>query len=151
MKKQLEELKTQIELFEIKQSEQVENFRLKFLSKKGTLNQLFEEFKTIPSDMKKEVGALLNQVKQKAQQKWEESQVQFESNKTTNKTIQIDLTLPSDKEFNGSRHPLKVIENEIIDMNRFQNIGIIKYEADIEEEKINLFTNAIQKMKVKKE
>jgi FlaA1/EpsC-like NDP-sugar epimerase len=41
-------------------------------------------------------------------------------------------------------------ENEIIDMNRFQNIGIIKNEADIEEEKINLFTNAIQKMKVEK-
>ncbi len=77
MKKQLEELKIQIELFEIKQLEQVENFRLKFLSKKGTLNQFFEEFKTVPSEMKREVGALLNQVKQKAQQKWEEAQSKY--------------------------------------------------------------------------
>jgi phenylalanyl-tRNA synthetase alpha chain len=127
MKKQLEELKIQIELFEIKQLEQVENFRLKFLSKKGTLNQFFEEFKTVPSEMKREVGALLNQVKQKAQQKWEEAQSQFESNKNHGKNEQIDLTLPSDKEFIGSRHPLKIIENEIIEI--FKTLGFVYAEG----------------------
>jgi phenylalanyl-tRNA synthetase alpha chain len=127
MKKQLEELKIQIELFEIKQLEQVENFRLKFLSKKGTLNQFFEEFKTVPSEMKREVGALLNQVKQKAQQKWEEAQSQFESNKNHGKNEHIDLTLPSDKEFIGSRHPLKIIENEIIEI--FKTLGFVYAEG----------------------
>jgi len=127
MKKQLEELKTQIELFEIKQLDQVENFRLKFLSKKGTLNQLFDEFKTVPSEMKKEVGALLNQVKQKAQQKWEEAQVHFESNKSKAESIQIDLSLPSEQEFLGARHPLKIVENEIIDI--FKNLGFVYAEG----------------------
>jgi len=127
MKKQLEELKIQIELFEIKQLEQVENFRLKFLSKKGTLNQFFEEFKTVPSEMKREVGSLLNQVKQKAQQKWEEAQSQFESNKNHGKNEHIDLTLPSDKEFIGSRHPLKIIENEIIEI--FKTLGFVYAEG----------------------
>ena len=127
MKKQLEELKIQIELFEIKQSEQVENFRLKFLSKKGSLNQLFEDFKTVPSEMKREVGALLNQVKQKAQQKWEEAQAQFEANKSKDSAEQIDLTLPADKEFTGSRHPLKIIENDIIEI--FKTLGFVYAEG----------------------
>jgi phenylalanyl-tRNA synthetase alpha chain len=127
MKKQLEDLKTQIELFEIKQLDQVENFRLKFLSKKGTLNQLFDEFKTVPSEMKKEVGALLNQVKQKAQQKWEEAQVHFESNKRKGESTQIDLSLPAEQEFLGSRHPLKIVENEIIDI--FKNLGFVYAEG----------------------
>lgn len=127
MKSQLEELKNQIESFKIKHSEDVENFRLKFLSKKGSLNQLFEEFKTVPSEMKREIGALLNQVKQKAQQKWEESQVQFESNTNSAKSEQIDLTLPAECTFSGSRHPLKIVENEIIEI--FKKLGFVYAEG----------------------
>ena len=106
MKEQLEKLKEQIEIFEIKQAEQVEQFRLKFLAKKGSLNDLFEQFKSVPSDMKKDVGALLNQVKQAAQQKWEESQSQFEKKNSGKEDVAMDLSLPSEADFSGSRHPL---------------------------------------------
>jgi phenylalanyl-tRNA synthetase alpha chain len=127
MKEQLEKLKEQIEIFEIKQAEQVEQFRLKFLAKKGSLNDLFEQFKTVPSDMKKEVGELLNQVKKKAQQKWEESQAEFEKIGKRNETAEVDLSLPSEAEFAGSRHPLSIIENEVISI--FKRLGFVYAEG----------------------
>jgi phenylalanyl-tRNA synthetase alpha chain len=127
MKEQLEKLKEQIEIFEIKQAEQVEQFRLKFLAKKGSLNDLFEQFKMVPNEMKKEMGAMLNQVKQKAQQKWEESQSQYENLKEGNEGSKIDLTLPSEKEFSGSRHPLSIIENEVIEI--FKKLGFVYAEG----------------------
>jgi phenylalanyl-tRNA synthetase alpha chain len=127
MKEQLEKLKEQIEIFEIKQAEQVEQFRLKFLAKKGSLNDLFEQFKSVPSDMKKDVGALLNQVKQAAQQKWEESQSQFEKKNSGKKDANIDLSLPSEAEYTGARHPLSIIENEVISI--FKRLGFVYAEG----------------------
>ncbi|MDZ4668667.1 MAG: phenylalanine--tRNA ligase subunit alpha [bacterium] len=127
MKEQLEKLKEQIEIFEIKQAEQVEQFRLKFLAKKGSLNEMFEQFKTVPSEMKKEMGAMLNQVKQKAQQKWEESQSQYENFGVETEALKTDLSLPSEKDFGGSRHPLSIIENEVIEI--FKRLGFVYSEG----------------------
>ncbi|OYU97578.1 MAG: phenylalanine--tRNA ligase subunit alpha [Bacteroidetes bacterium B1(2017)] len=127
MKEQLEKLKLQIDQFEIKQNEQVEAFRLKFLAKKGELNDLFEQFKTVPSEMKKEFGASLNQVKQKAQQKWEEAQSQFEHSKSKKNSGSIDLTLPAEASFVGSRHPLSIVENEVIEI--FKKLGFVYSEG----------------------
>jgi phenylalanyl-tRNA synthetase alpha chain len=127
MKEELEKFKQQVESFEIKQNEQVEIFRLKFLSKKGELNELFEQFKTVPVEMKKEMGALLNQVKQKAQQKWEEAQSQFESNSSKDKDSKIDLSLSSEATFDGSRHPLSIVENEVIEI--FKKLGFVYAEG----------------------
>ncbi|MCF8254236.1 MAG: phenylalanine--tRNA ligase subunit alpha [Bacteroidia bacterium] len=127
MKEQLEKLKEQIEMFEIKQSEHVEAFRLKFLTKKSELNDLFEQFKLVPADIKKEMGSKLNQVKQKAQQKWEESQSQFESIKSTKSSQTIDYSLGSEADFIGVRHPLSIIENEIIEI--FKKLGFVYSEG----------------------
>jgi phenylalanyl-tRNA synthetase alpha chain len=127
MKEQLEKFKQQVESFEIKQNEQVEIFRLKFLSKKGELNELFEQFKLVPNEMKKEMGALLNQVKQKAQQKWEDAQSQFENNGLNKKDNQIDLSLNSEATFDGSRHPLSIVENGVIEI--FKKLGFVYAEG----------------------
>ncbi len=127
MKEQLEKLKNQIEEFEIKHNEQVELFRLKFLAKKGELNDLFEQFKTVPVEMKKEMGALLNQVKQKAQQKWEEAQLEHVKSKKQKSQVYLDLTLPSEQSFSGSRHPLSLIENEVIEI--FKKLGFVYAEG----------------------
>ncbi len=127
MKEQLEKLKNQIEEFEIKHNEQVELFRLKFLAKKGELNDLFEQFKTVPVEMKKEMGALLNQVKQKAQQKWEEAQLEHAKSKKQKSQVDLDLTLPSEQAFSGSRHPLSLIENEVIEI--FKKLGFVYAEG----------------------
>jgi len=127
MKEQLEKLKEQIELFEIKQSDHVEAFRLKFLTKKSELNDLFEQFKLVPADIKKEMGSKLNQVKQKAQQKWEESQSQFESIKSNKSSQTIDYSLGSEVDFIGVRHPLSIIENEVIEI--FKKLGFVYSEG----------------------
>ena len=127
MKEQLEKFKQQVESFEIKQNEQVEIFRLKFLSKKGELNELFEQFKTVPAEMKKEMGVLLNQVKQNAQQKWEEAQSQFKNNHSKNNHFKTDLSLNSEETFEGSRHPLSIVENEVIEI--FKKLGFIYAEG----------------------
>lgn len=127
MRDQLEQIREQIENFEIKQNEQVEAFRLKFLAKKGELNDLFEQFKHVPSEMKRELGAKLNLVKQKAQEKWEQAQSQFESNQANKKSVQIDLSLPSEEGFIGARHPLSIIENEVIGI--FKKLGFVYAEG----------------------
>lgn len=127
MREQLEKIKEQIESFEIKQNEQVEAFRLKFLAKKGELNDLFEQFKSVPVEMKKELGAKLNQVKQKAQEKWELAQSQFEHSISGNKKNEIDLSLPAEEDFIGSRHPLTLVENEVIEI--FKKLGFVYSEG----------------------
>jgi len=91
------------------------------------LNELFEQFKTVPVEMKKEMGALLNQAKQKAQQKWEEAQAQFESNHSKNNHTKIDLSLNSEAIFEGSRHPLSIVENEVIEI--FKKLGFVYAEG----------------------
>jgi phenylalanyl-tRNA synthetase alpha chain len=127
MKEQLEKLKEQIELFEIKQTDHVEAFRLKFLTKKSELSDLFEQFKSVPTDLKKEMGSKLNQVKQKAQQKWEEAQSQFESVKSNKISELIDYSLGSESDFIGVRHPLSIIENEVIEI--FKKLGFVYSEG----------------------
>ncbi|MFM7814818.1 MAG: phenylalanine--tRNA ligase subunit alpha, partial [Flavobacteriales bacterium] len=73
---QIKELSVQIEQAVITNAEQSEQFRLQYLSRKGILNDLFEQFKAIPNDQKKAVGQALNLLKQAAQQKWESTQSQ---------------------------------------------------------------------------
>ncbi len=127
MREDLEKIKHQIESFEIIRPEQVEEFRLKYLSKKGELNDLIEKFKTVPGEMKREMGQLLNLVKDKAKTKLTEAQSHFESKIKPNKSVQTDLSLPAEKEFSGARHPLSIIENEVIEI--FKKIGFVYAEG----------------------
>ena len=67
MKERIESLERELEAISIKTKEEQENFRLRFLTKKGEINALFEEFKKVPNEKKKAFGQLINNVKQKAQ------------------------------------------------------------------------------------
>lgn len=127
MREDLEKIKHQIESFEIIRPEQVEEFRLKYLSKKGELNDLIEKFKHVPGDMKREVGQLLNLVKDKAKSKLTEAQSHFEGKIKETKKEQTDFSLPAEKEFSGSRHPLSIVENEVIEI--FKKIGFLYAEG----------------------
>ena len=84
----------------------VEQFRVRFLGRKGVLNDLFEQFKALPGDQKKEVGIALNQLKNAAQAKVEEWKNYVEESQELNDTH--DLTLPADFAGRGSRHVLSV-------------------------------------------
>ncbi len=123
MKERLEALLNKIESFEIKAIEQTEQFRLQFLSKKGELNDLFEEFKSIPNEYKREIGQKLNVLKNKAQEKFDEANNKFSSDKLKNTKSEIELTLPSEVDFAGSRHPLAIVENEIVEI--FKRLGFV--------------------------
>lgn len=127
MKTELENITEQINRFEITNAKQVEEFRITFLSKKGKLNDLFELFKTVPNSEKKEIGQLLNQVKQLLQQRLDAANEQFGSEKTKKTESNLDLTLPADANFIGSRHPLSIVENQIIEI--FKKLGFVYAEG----------------------
>lgn len=115
----------------------VENIRIQYLGKKGLLNDLFAEFKVVPSDQKKEIGVLLNDLKIAIQNKIEalrESIVQVEESKSENE----DLTKPATEFQLGSRHPLSLVRNEIIDI--FTRIGYVVEEGPEIEDDWHVFS-----------
>lgn len=102
--------------------EQVEEYRIKWLSKKGEVSLLFDDFKNVPSDLKKEVGQKLNLLKNKAQEKINELKESFEAQQESEGKKNQDLTLPKFPTLqNGTRHPISIVKNQIIDV--FARIG----------------------------
>ena len=98
---------------------EIEEFRIKFLGKKGLINSYFVEFKSLDSSEKKNAGRLLNQLKNLAQDKVEALKA---SSSKSSENIKInDISRPGDPINIGSRHPISVVKNRIIDI--FSNIG----------------------------
>ena len=98
---------------------EIEEFRIKFLGKKGLLNSYFVEFKSLDSTEKKNAGRLLNELKNLAQDKLEALKA---SSSKSSENIKInDISRPGDPINIGSRHPISVVKNRIIDI--FSNIG----------------------------
>ena len=98
---------------------EIEEFRIKFLGKKGLINSYFVEFKSLDSSEKKNAGRLLNQLKNLAQDKVEALKA---SSSKSSENIKInDISRPGDPISIGSRHPISVVKNRIIDI--FSNIG----------------------------
>ncbi len=120
MKDRIEKLLNEIEEFTASSKEHVEEFRIKVLSKKGKITELFDDFKTVSHEQRKEIGQKLNELKTRAQDKINHLKEKFEnSDDTTNQ--QIDLTLPAEMVAIGSRHPLSLVRNQIEDI--FSRIG----------------------------
>ena len=98
---------------------EIEEFRVKYLGKKGLLNSYFVEFKSLESDEKKKLGSLLNELKNSAQQKVDNLKSN-NSRKSDNLKIN-DISRPGDPIEIGSRHPISIVKNRIIDI--FSTIG----------------------------
>ena len=98
---------------------EIEEFRVKYLGKKGLLNSYFVEFKSLGSDEKKKLGSLLNELKNSAQQKVDNLKSN-NSKKSDNLKIN-DISRPGDPIEIGSRHPISIVKNRIIDI--FSTIG----------------------------
>ncbi|MBQ4216289.1 MAG: phenylalanine--tRNA ligase subunit alpha, partial [Bacteroidales bacterium] len=110
----IEKLLSEVENFKAENKEQVEEFRLKYLSKKGELSKIFDEFRMVPNEQKKEIGQKINFLKQTAQAKFEALQKNTAS--TENDSLgNIDITLPGNPVELGSHHPISIVRNEIID------------------------------------
>lgn len=120
MKDRIEELLNEIEAFTANSKEHVEEFRIKILSKKGKVTELFDDFKLVAPEMRKEIGQKLNDLKNKAQDKINHLKEKFEDVSDT-KDETIDLTLPAENIALGSRHPLSLVRNQIVEI--FSRIG----------------------------
>ena len=95
----------------------VEEARIRFLGKKGEVTKLFDEFRTMDKEMKKEFGKTLNDLKQTVQNRIEEFKNQAASEDATQAAAQ-DLTMPGDAFVLGSRHPVSIVRQEIVDIFR---------------------------------
>ena len=115
IKKYLEELQS----FEIKDEKQLDQFRLKYLSKKGLIQKLFLELKNVPNDKKRYLGQEINNLKILANEIYDSLKDKFSSKSVTHKYE--DFSKPSQILKLGSRHPISIVKNKIIDI--FQKIG----------------------------
>lgn len=98
----------------------VEDFRVKFLGKKGVLNDLFEAFKAVPGDEKKAYGQAINELKKTAQERVNALKKSLLIDQTS-RAESIDHTRPGDPFLIGGRHPISLVKNRIIDI--FSRIG----------------------------
>jgi len=136
MKEKITKLLSEINAVHIKNKAQLEEFRLKYLSKKGEISTLFEEFKQVPNELKKEMGQLLNTLKNEAQEKF--SHFQNNVKNETELSNLNDLTMPADPIEIGSRHPLSIVRNEIIEI--FSRLGFTVSEGPEIEDDWHVFT-----------
>ena len=135
MLKKIESVLKEVREDSPKTAEELEKFRINHLGKNGTMNRFFEEFKQTPNTEKKELGQALNKLKKAIQEKLKEKKYSFSEN--FRQPSNIDLSKPV-VENTGSRHPLKLIRNEIIDI--FRRIGFSLSEGPEIEDDWHNFT-----------
>ncbi len=134
MKDKIESIKKDIEQYSGSSAEAVEDFRVKFISKKSVINDLFEDFKKLSVEDKKEFGKTLNDLKTLAKEKLVSLSSGSTKNNTKNNTI--DFSLPAEDDSVGSLHPLRIVRNNIIKI--FRDIGFsIEDGPEIEEDWYN--------------
>ncbi|MFV0237408.1 MAG: phenylalanine--tRNA ligase subunit alpha [Flavobacteriales bacterium] len=112
---------TEVEQFESHTREGIEGFRIKFLGKKGILKSLFASFKEVSNDEKREFGQVINQLKNKVEEKLYKLNTELESKEEIKEEKYNDLTRPGEPVSIGSRHPISIVRNRIIEI--FNRIG----------------------------
>ncbi len=132
----IEELLKEVKELKASNAEEIEALRLKYLSKKGEINALMAEFRNVAADQKKEVGIKINELKQTAFNKINSLREQTEMTETG--TADIDLTRTAYPIRLGSRHPLTIVKNEIIDI--FSRMGFVLADGPEVEDDLHVFT-----------
>jgi phenylalanyl-tRNA synthetase alpha chain len=129
-------LRTQAEDEIIKDTDELEVFRIKYLSKKGLVSLLFDDFRNIPSDQKKEVGQKLNILKQEIQEKYNTLKKHLSQQDDLSEIN--DLTRPALPLSPGSRHPISIVRNEINEI--FMRLGFVLSEGPEIEDDDHVFS-----------
>ena len=132
----IEELLKEVENLSAKSAEEVEQLRLKYLSKKGAITALMAEFRDVPADQKKTVGMKINELKQTVQGKINELKEQIEN--TEDSCCHVDLTCTPYPIALGARHPLTIVKNEIIDI--FSRMGFTLADGPEMDDDKHVFT-----------
>ena len=118
MQTKINQLIDEVQAFVAVDAQALEQFRIRFLGRKGIMNDLFEEFKTIANDQKKAMGQELNKLKTAIQEKLDAAK---EVTTKSGDFAALDLTRPSGIALPGARHPLSIVRQEILDI--FGRIG----------------------------
>ena len=132
----INQLLQEVEALKAANAEELEALRIKYLSKKGAINELMADFRNVPAELKKEVGMRLNELKDKAQGKIAALKEQFESQDTG--CDDLDLTRSAYPVELGTRHPLTIVKNEIIDI--FARLGFSIAEGPEMEDDWHVFS-----------
>jgi phenylalanyl-tRNA synthetase alpha chain len=119
MEERIQKLLAEVQGFNTQTKDALEAFRLKFISRKGAVTELFEELKKVSVEEKKRLGKVLNELKQSAEAKFSSLQENLENNATS--SSDIDLTLPPVPNKVGNLHPLTLVKNRIIEI--FERLG----------------------------
>jgi len=127
MKNKIEEILRQVEELTSESLEQLEELRIKFLSKKGIIPSLFNDFKDVAAEDRKEIGMALNELKNKAQDRMTLLKEELSARSTGNDKKIPDLTMPVDFSALGSRHPISIVRRQILDI--FARIGFTVSEG----------------------
>jgi phenylalanyl-tRNA synthetase alpha chain len=136
MLQKINELLKEISSLTLHNEDELEQYRLKYLSKKGLVSELFDHFRDVPSSEKKELGQHLNILKSCALEKYNSVKSKLET--LHDVSIASDLTRPSFPFPSGSRHPISIVRNEIIDI--FMRIGFTVSEGPEIEDDDHVFT-----------
>lgn len=132
----IEQLLAEVQNLEAHNADDIEALRLKYLSKKGAITALMADFRNVPAEQKKEVGMKINELKQTALEHINALKEQFDTADTDSDAIDLTRTpYPIDL---GSRHPLTIVKNEIIDI--FSRMGFVLADGPEVEDDMHVFT-----------
>ena len=132
----LESYRNEINATEISSADAAEVYRIRFLGTKGIVKNLFQEMKNVPAEKKKEFGQILNEFKQLAESKY--ADVKISDDTETAEINGIDRTLPGDDVATGTRHPISLVRNRIIEI--FVRLGFSVAEGPEIEDDWHNFT-----------
>ena len=125
----LQEIKAEV----ISNNETLEQFRIKYLGTKNIIKPLFSEIRNVENDKKKAFGQLLNAVRQEAESKYNQVKANLASEEGKKAASEIDLTAPTEPINRGSRHPVSIVMNRLIEV--FERIGFtVAEEREIEDD-----------------
>ena len=133
----IDALKKQISELKAENSEAIEALRIKYLSKKGEVTSLFNEFRNVPAEQKREFGQRLNELKTLATEKINSLKEEFKEKEAEGN--KIDITRPAFPDEIGTRHPISTVRKEIIDI--FSRLGFTLADGPEVEDDLHVFTS----------
>ena len=136
MLEKIEQLIAEINNLKVQSADELEALRLKYLSKKGAINDLMADFRNVPNEQKREIGQKLNELKNMAQDKINSLKEAFEAKKAVDE--KPDLTRTAYPVELGTRHPLNIVKNEIIEI--FSRLGFVLADGPEVEDDWHVFS-----------
>ena len=132
----IQQLLSEVETLKANSAEELEALRIKYLSKKGVISELMADFRNVPAEQKKEVGMKLNELKQRTQERIVALKEVFESQ--DHGCDELDLTRTAYPIALGTRHPLSIVKNQIIDI--FARMGFNIADGPEVEDDLHVYT-----------